>query len=320
MTRTLFRCCADCDKTTWWNTAWFIGAIIAFFVSITVTWATRFQISTLFVAANLLLFLSGFTFYDHNYTKKISKVTEVKRLLILILMCTTFVAYGMVKATGNTFFIAQSRNMDAHIIGIKVPLMIFFLVQSGISFITEILFHRILNLFTRKQRVELMGIGAGMVCGILCCITAWRVEQHRLNLIMKQGICSDDIPMSVFWLLPQYILLGAMEGLGDKGLHSFFKNHVEESMEQQVSFCGDIVIGFGNFFSIPFVLLNSSWFKDTINTSHLDKYFLTLGIMASVFFCIFVCISPMYAHMESIQAQRPVGESSNDGICCCLKP
>ena len=120
-------------------------------------------------------------------------------------MCTTFVAYGMIKATGNTFFVAQSRNMDAHIIRkVKVPLMIFFLVQSFISFITKLLFHGILNLFRRRQRVELEGISARMVFGISCCITAWRVKLHRLNLIMKEGFGpnNDDpnkiIPMSVF--------------------------------------------------------------------------------------------------------------------------
>lgn len=322
VTRTVFRCCADCGKTTWWNTAWFIGAIIAFFVSITVTWATRFQISTLFMAANLLLFLSRFTIYERkDDTKKISnKVTEVKRLLILVLMCTTFVGYGMIKATGNTFFIAQSRNMDAHIIGkVKVPLMIFFLVQSFVSFITKLLFHRILNLFRRRQRVELEGIGAGMVCGILCCITAWRVELHRLKLIMKEGIGLDNddpnkiILMSVFWLLPQFCLLGLMEGLGDKGLENFIKDYVEESMKRQVSLYGKLVVGFGNFFSIPIVLLKPSWFKDTINTSHLDRYFLTLAILGSVFLCIFVCISPMYANMKAQMEE----EHSNEGICCC---
>ena len=320
-TKILFCFCANSGTIAWWNFAWFLGVIIALFLSATVKWATRFQISTLFMAANLLFFLFGFTFYNREkLIQQNSKVTEVKRLLILLLMFPTFVAYGMIKATGNTFFIAQSRNMDAHIIGkVKVPLMIFFLVQSFISFITKLLFHRILNLFRRRQRVELEGIGAGMVCGILCCITAWRVELHRLNLIMKEGIGLDNddpnkiILMSVIWLLPQFCLLGLMEGLGDKGLENFIKDYVEESMKRHVLLCGKLVIGFGNFFSITFVLLKPSWFKDTVNTSHLDRYFLTLAILGSVFLCIFVCISPMYANMKAQMEE----EHSNEGICCC---
>ena len=57
---------------------------------------------------------------------------------------------------------------------------------------------------------------------------------------MKEGIGpnNDDpnkiIPMSVFWLLPQFCLLGLMEGLGDKGLENFIKDYVEESMKRHV--------------------------------------------------------------------------------------
>ena len=61
------------------------------------------------------------------------------------------------------------------------------------------------------------------------------MEVHRLNLIKKEGIDPDAINpaqtilMNIFSLLPQYILLGLMEGLGEDGLEIFTNNHIPES-------------------------------------------------------------------------------------------
>lgn len=52
----------DHPTTLWWGTASVLAAIIAFAIS-TFTWATKFLICALVMVANLLLFLSGFTFY-----------------------------------------------------------------------------------------------------------------------------------------------------------------------------------------------------------------------------------------------------------------
>ena len=200
----------------------------------------------------------------------------------------------------------------------KVPLAFFFAFKSFISFITEFLFHRILTICVRQKRVEQMGIGAGMVCAILCCITAWQVEVHKLNLVKKEVIIcpNDTIPMSVFWLLPEFCLLGLMEGLGDKGFENFIHNnkHLSKSMKGHVSLFSKLVIGFGNFLNIICFLLITSWFQETIAKSHLDKFFLTLTILGSMFLCIFVFVSPMYAHMEALLEEV---HSNDQGICCC---
>ena len=245
----------------------------------------------------------------------VEQVTDVKRLLTLIPLWTTFIAYGVVKATGNTFFIKQSSNMDVHIGKVKVPLMSFFVVKSCISSITQCLLKWMFKV-ARRQNVELVGIGVGMVCTVLCCITAWRVEVHRLNLIEKEGIDPRDpnqiISMSVLWLLPQFALLGLMEGFANIGLEKFMCNHVSKSMKSCGKLLKDCVIGFGNFFSIPCVLLFKSWFKDTINTSHLDRYYLALAILGFMFLCLYVCVLSTYARMEALLEDEESYEGFED--------
>uniref|UniRef100_A0A7N2KPM9 Uncharacterized protein n=1 Tax=Quercus lobata TaxID=97700 RepID=A0A7N2KPM9_QUELO len=77
--------------------------------------------------------------------------------------------------------------------------------------------------------------------------------------------------MSVLWLVPQFSLLGLMDGLASDGLHEFFYDHVATLMRSYGPSFSDCVLGFGNFISMPFVLPCRSWFKHSINTSHLDS-------------------------------------------------
>ncbi|KAK7849671.1 hypothetical protein CFP56_002523 [Quercus suber] len=89
-------------------------------------------------------------------------------------------------------------------------------------------------------------------------------------------------------------------GLASKGLEKFISNHVSKSMRRYGPIFSNFVTGLGNFFSIPFVLLFKSWFRETINTSHLDRYYLALAILSSVFLCIYLCVLPISAGMEDL--------------------
>ena len=224
----------------------------------------------------------------------VEQVTQVKCFLTLIPLWTTFLAYSLVQATGNTFFIEQSSNLKNTFTkkDVRVPLVAFFVLNSFLRFIIPRLF------WTEKARnpnVTLVRIGFGMICSILCCIAAWQVEVHRLKEIKRlypnKPSETDTISMSILWLLPQFILLGLTEGLVEEGLQEFFSKHVTKSMWNAGQLLTGCILSFGNFFSIPCVQLVRSWFKGTINDSHLDRYFLTLAILSSVFLCFYVYAS-----------------------------
>ena len=209
-------------------------------------------------------------------------------------MWTTFLAYSLVQATGNTFFIEQSSNLKNTFTkkDVRVPLVAFFVLNSFLRFIIPRLFW---SEKARNPNVTLVRIGVGMICSILCCIAAWQVEVHRLKGIKRlypnKPSETDTISMSILWLLPQYILLGLTEGLVEEGLWEFFIKHVTKSMWNSGRLLTGCILSFGNFFSIPCVHLVRSWFKGTINDSHLDRYFLTLAILSSVFLCFYVYAS-----------------------------
>ena len=243
----------------------------------------------------------------------VEQVTEVKSLLTLIPMCTTFFAYSLVHATGNTFFIEQGSNMDPPFATDKVTLTFFLVLNSFIRFIIPLLFRW---KKARHPHVTLLRIGLGMVCSILSCVAAWQVEVRRLKKIRRLPPTEPDntISMSILWLLPQFTLLGLMEGFAHEGLAEFFDNHIlSKSMKNYGRLFTECVLGFGNFFSIPCVLLFKSWFKDTVNESHLDRYFLALAILSSVFlgFYMYTSISK-YAHEEDLLKEVELANASQE--------
>ena len=96
-----------------------------------------------------------------------------------------------------------------------------------------------------------------------------------------------------------------MEGLASDGLQEFFYKHVAISMRSYGPSFSDCVLGLGNFISVPLFLLCRSWFKDSLNTSHLDRYYLTLAILS------FVCLV-MYAYASYSLKPFHMGNASED--------
>jgi peptide/histidine transporter 3/4 len=225
---------------------------------------------------------------------QVKQVSEVKHLLTLMPMWANFSAYCLVQATGNTSFIEQSSNLDGDFIGL------FFIFQSLMRLIIQFPF----GLEKVRQRCGPLGrIGAGMVCCIFCCIVAWIVEIRRIHLIDRHDL-DKTIPMSVYSLLPQFLLFGLMEGLAEEGLHEFVNDHIPDSMRRYGPAFNEFVLGFGYFLSIPCLFLFRRWFQDySTKKSHLERYFLFLAIFSTMCLCIYLYALPKYAQMEEIPSE-----------------
>ena len=98
------------------------------------------------------------------------------------------------------------------------------------------------------------------------------------------------------------------------GFREFFYKHVAISMRSYSPSFNECVLGIGNFISLPFVLTLRSWFKDTINTSHLDKYYLILAILSFVLlvFYVYASYSITSVHMGSPSNDEESHENLED--------
>eukprot|EP00258_Populus_trichocarpa_P032681 XP_024448700.1 protein NRT1/ PTR FAMILY 5.6 isoform X1 [Populus trichocarpa] len=222
-------------------------------------------------------------------------VQRVKQLLALLPMWTALPIHGLVLATGSTFFVVQSESLDSDPV---LSINVLFLLQGFVTVIVPCVHDFLVSRWIKKlpmHRVGLVRIAIGIACSIICCMVSMLVETRRLNLIKTRGD-AKPFPMSTVWLAPQFFLIGLVEGLVADGLADFYNRHVDESLEHYESPFKESAIGVGKFLSAALVLtLSGSWFHDTLNTSHLDKYYKVLGILSSVNLCFYLLVMYAYA-------------------------
>ncbi|KAJ0743310.1 putative proton-dependent oligopeptide transporter family, MFS transporter superfamily [Helianthus annuus] len=213
----------------------------------------------------------------------------VKSLLRMFPMWGMFLVVSIISATGFTFFLQQYSNLY---LSDKIPIQIYNIVQDFSRFSILFLYRWICSL-RKKEKVK---IGIGMLCGIISCIFAWQLEVHRLKKVNKE----DDISsISFLWLVPQFYVLGCMEGLTMDGLLKFYRSQMKEEPllisygEEYI----EIVMGLGKLINILLILVfdsQSGWFGDTINESRLDKYYLVLVYVCSANFILYCFIATYF--------------------------
>lgn len=81
----------------------------------------------------------------------------------------------------------------------------------------------------------------------------WKVQNDEENEIIK---------MSVFYLAPQFCLLGIMEGLTVDGLEEFMNTPVAESMKRYGPAFNEFVFGIGKSSSIFWILTFNYWLRN----------------------------------------------------------
>ncbi|XP_059309836.1 protein NRT1/ PTR FAMILY 5.6-like [Lycium ferocissimum] len=232
---------------------------------------------------------------------EVTKVKEVKRLISMFPLWSTFYVSSLVGATANTFFYQQADQMN---INPRFPIVVFVIIKKFTSSITSIICSWFKNRSTNARCPPLNRIRFGMFFSIICCAVASVVEFYRLR---------DHI--GVFWVTPQFFLVGLMEGLSESGLQHFFETQVCESMKEYGPQFSEFSTGIGKFLSVIFILIFLFWSNEEFETSRLDKYYavLTVPTFVNFVFCCFV--SNWYAnqhhdHIETIN----VAQELEDGV------
>ncbi|KAI3675316.1 hypothetical protein L1987_84905 [Smallanthus sonchifolius] len=134
------------------------------------------------------------------------------------------------------------------------------------------------------------------------------VETQRLHVIKNHGLLNksnERIPMSVFVLLPQFLLLGAAEGITYSGIEHFLRGHVPETMYEYMCYFRMFVSGLGSMANVLWVYVvgkvsernnDTNWFQHTSNRSRLDLYYWTLAGLGVVNVVIYTIVASFYKY------------------------
>lgn len=266
-----------------------------------------------------------------------TEVEETKSLLRIIPISLTFILLGVVSSVGFTDFLAQADHLNHKVGRLTVPITILLLFYDMAKIHLANLYVKFANLlgeFGGRRYAPAVGIAISMVIGILCLITAAKVEIRRLDVIRSHGLIDkpdDKIPMTMFWLLPQFVLLGGFDGVSQTSVASFLVDQFPATMSNYMAHIALGIFGLGNMGSVLSVYVvgiiserggRLNWFQDTLNKSRLDKYYWTLAAMTAVNLAVFIVVAIWYAYKDADrELEAPefeeAGEPFDDNARCC---
>ncbi|XP_031260997.1 protein NRT1/ PTR FAMILY 5.10-like [Pistacia vera] len=231
----------------------------------------------------------------------ISEVEEAKAFLRLVPIWITSLVYGIVYAQFSTFFTKQGATMDRRVASFfEIPAAS---LQSFIALSIVVTIPVYDSVFVPKARAftgkpagitMLQRIGTGMFLYVLSMVIAALVEMKRLKTAEEYGLIDKPnvtIPMSVCWLIPQYVVAGVSEAFAMVGLQEFFYDQVPTELRSIGLSLYLGILGVGSFLSSFLISViekatggdgHESWFADNLNKAHLDYfYWLLAGLTAA---------------------------------------
>ncbi|KAH6777715.1 hypothetical protein C2S52_006686 [Perilla frutescens var. hirtella] len=238
-----------------------------------------------------------------------AEVEEAKIAVRMVPMWMTFIVCGIVSSIGDTYFVEQSNNMKRNIGKLTLPPQILKLVKDRTGgFLSLLAGSYILN--SPNIKAPRNGIIAAMVFSVLCCITAAKMENKRLKVIRNHGLLDkpdDDVPMSIYWLIFQFVLLAGLDSFLEKSVAKFYKDQAPPSMTNYLQNFVRAVSGLGFMCSSLSVYIvgkiserggRPNWFQHTLNRSRLDRYYWVLACLSSVNLFVFLFVSRRYKYRK----------------------
>ncbi|OMO97316.1 Proton-dependent oligopeptide transporter family [Corchorus olitorius] len=239
----------------------------------------------------------------------VTKVEEMKLVLNMIPIWLATLPFGICVAQGSTFFIKQAATMNRNVGNFPVPPATIFALSAIGMIVSVILYEKVIVPALRKATGNERGlkilqrIGIGMVFSITTMVVAALVERKRLAAVKKDPI-HGSLSMSVFWLAPQFVIIGAGDGFALVGLQEYFYDQVPDSMRSLGIAFYLSVIGAANFVSSLLITLvdhitekgGKSWFGKDLNSSRLDNFYWLLAIITMANLCVYVFLARRYSY------------------------
>ncbi|KAK6942131.1 Proton-dependent oligopeptide transporter family [Dillenia turbinata] len=233
---------------------------------------------------------------------RLSTVHRVEELKSIIRMLPIWAA-GILLATSHShqssFVIQQARSMDRHLShSFQIPPASMSIFSTLTVLIGLVLYERLFVPFARRFTKNPAGVtclqrmGIGFAIGIIATIVAGLVEIKRKAVAAEHDLLDKPkaiIPISVFWLVPQYCLNGIAEVFMSVGHLEFLYDQSPESMRSTAAALYWVAISVGNYLSTMIVSLvhnytgkERNWLPDrNLNRGRLENYYwLMSGIQA----------------------------------------
>ncbi|XP_030549226.1 protein NRT1/ PTR FAMILY 3.1-like [Rhodamnia argentea] len=250
----------------------------------------------------------------------VHRVEELKTMIRMGPIWASGIILYTAYAQQSTFSLQQAKMVDRHLgRSFQIPAASMSVFTMTAMLLTIAAYDRLLvpvaRRFTGLDRgiSFLKRMGIGYFISILATLVAGFVEVKRKHYAKAHGLLDLPhamIPMSVFWLMPQYALHGIAEAFMAIGHLEFFYDQAPESMRSTATALFWTSISAGNYLSTLMVSLvhkysagpdGSNWLPDSnLNRGKLEYFYWVLTLLQALNLLYYVCVAKFYT-MKPVQ-------------------
>jgi peptide/histidine transporter 3/4 len=224
----------------------------------------------------------------------VHRVEELKSIARMLPIWTAGIVLATAGSHNGSFTIMQARTMERHITrSLEIPPATLSIFTTGTTLVSIILYDRVFVPLARRVTGRPSGVtyfqrmGIGLTIAIFGVGAAALVETRRRGVAADHGLLDTPkavVPMSVFWLVPQYAVHGVADAFASVGQMEFLYDQAPESMRSTAValfwLCGSL----GSYLSTVLVTVvqratrgrghgDGDWLQDNINRGRIDNYY-----------------------------------------------
>ncbi|PUZ38714.1 hypothetical protein GQ55_9G218600 [Panicum hallii var. hallii] len=253
----------------------------------------------------------------------VTQVEETKQIAKLVpLLATMFVPCALMAQVG-TLFVRQGVTLDRRLgrgASFQVPPASLGAFVTLTMLACVAVYDRALIPAARRRTKNPRGItllqriGAGLLLQVVTMAATAAVESRRLSFARSHAAAAGGgrpLPLTIFVLLPQFVLMGAADAFLVVGQIEFFYDQAPESMKSLGTAMSLTAYGVGSMLSSAVLSLvervtggrGAPWVANDLNASRLDCYYAFLAVLAAANLAAFVVLSCRYSYRaESTEA------------------
>lgn len=248
----------------------------------------------------------------------VTQVEEVKCFLRLlpVWLCTIFSSVVFIQML--SLFVEQGSTMDRSFFKFQIPpaSMTAFDIISTSAFIMlfDVL---ILPLYVKvmkrdpKLPNELQRIGIGLSIAIVALIVAGLVERKRLNFASDNG--KETSSLSIFWQIPQYVLVGVAEAFIYVAQMNFFTSETPDGLKSLGMALSMSTSAVGSYVASALLTVvmkitsthgRPGWVSPNLNEGHLDRFFFLSAFLTAIDLMLYVVCARRYKSIEVVKREE----------------
>ncbi|KAJ1262889.1 hypothetical protein BS78_09G143600 [Paspalum vaginatum] len=238
----------------------------------------------------------------------VHRVEELKSIIRILPICAAGIILVTSASHNHSFAIQQARTMDRSItphFSIPPASMLIF---TNLAMLLTLAFYdrvlvRVLRRFTGRPNgiTHLQRTGVGLTIAMLSNAVAAVVERKRKSVAAASGLLDAPkaiLPISVFWLVPQYAIHGIANAFMDVGRMEFLYDQAPESMRSTAAALYWLTFSMGSYLGTLLVTIvhektqrTGQWLPDNLNRGKLDNYYWLVVVMEVVnLIYFFICV------------------------------